>query len=93
MITKLTPEQEALLPVYNAKWLAIGLSCERVQKVPARRAIKLLYKCGGLPAPKNIRFAKGPMHAKKILSEFDIPDSVLASVIYGPHEEIGRAHV
>jgi transposase len=34
LIEKLTPEQEALIPVYWEKWRAIALSTERIDKVP-----------------------------------------------------------
>lgn len=32
LIEKLTPEQEALIPVYRQKWRAIAFSTERLDK-------------------------------------------------------------
>ena len=37
MIDHLTPEQEALLPVYKEKWTKIGLCCDRVTHEMAER--------------------------------------------------------
>lgn len=81
-IDKLTAEQEAQLEVYRDKWIKIGLSTERVDHDMAREAVKLLYKCGGLEPPKEILFANGPKHAKKLLGT----RSVTESCVYGSHE-------
>ncbi len=42
-ITKLTPEQEALIPVYREKWRAIALSTERIDREKAAEAIRSVY--------------------------------------------------
>ena len=42
-ITKLTPEQEALIPVYQEKWRAIALSTERIDRQKAAEAIRSVY--------------------------------------------------
>jgi len=81
-INKLTAEQEAQLEVYRDKWIKIGLSTERVNHDMAREAVELLYKCGGLEPPKEILFANGPKHAKKLLGN----RSVTESCVYGSHE-------
>jgi len=81
-IDKLTAEQEAQLEVYRDKWIKIGLSTERVDHDAARVAVELLYKCGGLEPPKEILFANGPKHAKKLLGD----RSVTESCVYGSHE-------
>ena len=81
-IDKLTAEQGAQLEVYRDKWIKIGLSTERVDHDMAREAVELLYKCGGLEPPKEILFANGPKHAKKLLGN----RSVTESCVYGSHE-------
>ncbi|MEH2467490.1 hypothetical protein [Nostoc sp.] len=43
LIEKLTPEQEALIPVYRQKWRAIALSTERIDKEKAAEAVKAAY--------------------------------------------------
>lgn len=86
MITKLTPNQEALLPVYRDKWLKIGLSTEPVEIDEATKAVELLYKCGGLEPPKEILFASGPTVAKKILKKYKKNTSILESCVYGSQE-------
>jgi len=52
-IDKLTPEQEAMLPVYRDKWIAIGMSTERIDPTRATEAVKLLYACGGKGTRKD----------------------------------------
>jgi hypothetical protein len=86
VITKLTPAQEATFPFYREKWIKIGLSTDRVEPSEATEAVKLLYKCGGLPPPDNIYFVNGPIEASKKLKELDIKGDILASTIYGIHE-------
>ena len=44
IITELTPEQEALIPVYKDKWLKIALSTERIDKKKAKKAVKQGYQ-------------------------------------------------
>ena len=51
MITQLTPEQQALIPVYRDKWLKIALSTERVNEEKATEAIKAGYKLIGEDEP------------------------------------------
>lgn len=43
MITELTPEQKALIPVYRDKWLKIPLSTERINREKATEAVELVY--------------------------------------------------
>ncbi|RCJ18645.1 hypothetical protein A6S26_28070 [Nostoc sp. ATCC 43529] len=43
MIENLTPEQEALIPVYREKWRKIALSTERIDKEKAAEAVKAAY--------------------------------------------------
>jgi hypothetical protein len=43
LITELTPEQEALIPVYREKWRAIALSTDPIDRQKATEAVKLAY--------------------------------------------------
>ncbi|BAY83020.1 hypothetical protein NIES267_25060 [Calothrix parasitica NIES-267] len=56
IITELTPEQEALIPVYRDKWLKITLSTERINRVKATQAVKEFYKFIGEYEPEIIFF-------------------------------------
>ena len=42
-IDKLTPEQEALIPVYRQKWKAIALSTEPIDRQKAAEVVKTAY--------------------------------------------------
>ncbi|NJN23047.1 MAG: hypothetical protein HC812_20060 [Leptolyngbya sp. RL_3_1] len=53
MINELTPEQEALLPVYRDKWMAIGLSTEPCDRSAAESAARAAYEVAGLEPPKQ----------------------------------------
>lgn len=44
LITELTPEQEALIPVYQEKWKAIAFSTERIDRQKAAEAVKAIYQ-------------------------------------------------
>jgi hypothetical protein len=43
-IDKLTPEQEALIPVYRDKWRAIALSTERIDRQKTQAIVKSAYR-------------------------------------------------
>ncbi|MFN6463460.1 MAG: DUF6745 domain-containing protein [Nostoc sp. DedVER02] len=43
LIENLTPEQEALIPVYREKWQKIALSTERIDREKAAEAVKAAY--------------------------------------------------
>lgn len=59
MIETLTPEQEALLPVYRDKWLAIGLCTDPIDQEVSKAAISKLYTSQGYEAPKEFIFREG----------------------------------
>lgn len=56
---KLTPEQEALIPVYRDKWRQIALSTERIDRAKAESAIKAAYIANGKPEPE-VQFYSSP---------------------------------
>ena len=56
LIEKLTPEQEALIPVYRQKWRAIALSTERIDREKAAEVVKAAYVFVGLSEPEILFF-------------------------------------
>jgi hypothetical protein len=58
-IATLTPEQEALIPVYRDKWRAIALSTQPSDRVQAEAAIKRAYAALGKKEPQ-VRFFSSP---------------------------------
>ncbi|MFS0519098.1 hypothetical protein ACEYW6_30990 [Nostoc sp. UIC 10607] len=54
LIEKLTPEQEALIPVYRQKWRAIALSTERIDKEKVEEVVKAAYTAIGKQQPEII---------------------------------------
>jgi len=62
-IESLTPEQEALLPVYRDRWLEIGLSTEPTDQDAARQAVNECYTSAGLTPPESILFVASPDEA------------------------------
>ncbi|MCC5625643.1 DUF6745 domain-containing protein [Nostoc sp. CHAB 5715] len=54
LIEKLTPEQEALIPVYWKKWRAIALSTERIDREKAAEVVKAAYTAIGKQQPEII---------------------------------------
>lgn len=69
-IDKLTPEQEALIPIYRDKWIKIGLSTEPTNRKRAESVIPAYYAAGKLKAPKYIVWAKSPMETTYLYSVF-----------------------
>jgi hypothetical protein len=68
MITSLTPEQEALLPVYRDDWIKIGLDITAINKEAAVDAVKLAYRLAEQPEPKHFLFADGPVEAMRYIT-------------------------
>ncbi|MBW4563140.1 MAG: hypothetical protein KME32_18725 [Mojavia pulchra JT2-VF2] len=62
MIEKLTPEQEALIPVYWDKWRKIALSTERIDRYKAAEAVKAAYAAIDYEQPE-ILFQDSPYTA------------------------------
>lgn len=44
MITHLTPEQKALIPVYYDKWRKVALSTKRIDRLKTIEAVKAAYR-------------------------------------------------
>ena len=68
-IEKLTPEQEALIPVYREKWRRIALSTERLDRAKAESVIKAAYIAIGKPEPE-VQFYSSPCVVWKSLSYY-----------------------
>ncbi|MGK7955758.1 MAG: hypothetical protein AB4063_10935, partial [Crocosphaera sp.] len=66
LITELTLEQKALIPVYREKWQKIALSTEPINRQKAESAIKLTYALMGDPNPEIV-FSDSPHAAFDIL--------------------------
>ncbi|MEH1778640.1 MAG: hypothetical protein V7L26_05745 [Nostoc sp.] len=62
LIEKLTPEEEALIPVYREKWLKIALSTERIDREKASEALKVAYAAFGFEVPEIV-FCASPYAA------------------------------
>ncbi|MEM1169963.1 MAG: DUF6745 domain-containing protein [Cyanobacteria bacterium P01_H01_bin.35] len=65
-ITKLTPEQKALIPVYREKWQKIALSTQPINRQKAAETIQFAYSLMGDPNPEIV-FSDSPREAFDIL--------------------------
>lgn len=59
-VESLTDAQKARMPEYVREWTEIGLCTEPADRVKAEKAIRLVYKCGGLKPPKRIEWRGSP---------------------------------
>ncbi len=66
MIENLTPEEEALIPVYRGKWRKIALSTERIDREKAVEVVKATYTAIGKQKPEII-FCESPYTGLKII--------------------------
>lgn len=80
-IDKLTPEQEALLPVYRDKWIKIGLQTGAANRPEAERGVRLAYKNAGLEPPDEIVWKDSPFAGHQMAKEI----TSNAVPIYGQH--------
>jgi hypothetical protein len=80
-VKSLTPEQEAMLPVYRDKWIEIGLQTGPVDKAAAEEGVRMAYAAANQALPKEIMWVKSPyagqVEAKKYVSN--------PTPIYGQH--------
>ena len=76
MIDKLTPEQEALIPVYREKWRAIALSTEPIDRDKAADAVKGIYAAIGQEEPKIIFFDSPHAAHQNLLLLDSLPSSL-----------------
>lgn len=71
MIDKLTPEQEALISVYDEKWRQIMYSTEPIDREKAAEAVKEAYLAIDEKEPE-IRFWGSPYEAASLIVDCDI---------------------
>ncbi len=87
-IDKLTPEQEAQLPVYRDKWLKIGLCTDPANKEEAEKWIDEAYKIIGYkPASQKFWVSSpkaGAVKAGELLGT--TPQQALDNTVYSQHE-------
>jgi hypothetical protein len=62
-IDKLTPEQEALIPVYKEKWRRIALSTEPIDRQKVAEAVKIACAAAGYEKEPKIIFFESPKAA------------------------------
>jgi hypothetical protein len=68
IISELSPEQEAMLPSYRAKWRSLSILTEPINKEKIRVVIKAAYAVSGYCEPE-ILFYSSPMEAiKKVIA-------------------------
>ena len=70
-ITQLTPEQEALIPVYREKWRAIAFSTKPLDPTKASEAINAAYSLVGKEKPA-ILFCSSPYAALKSIIDIQM---------------------
>ncbi|MEH2207568.1 MAG: DUF6745 domain-containing protein [Nostoc sp.] len=66
LIEKLTPEEEALIPVYREKWQKIALSTEQIDREKAAEVVKAAYTAINKQDPEII-FCESPYAGLKII--------------------------
>jgi hypothetical protein len=72
MITELTEEQRALLPVYADKWIKIGLSTEPADKERAERGIRGYYRVAQREEPNQIIWCSSPKEGVELLKSYGV---------------------
>ena len=86
MITSITPEQEALFPVYVDEWTKIGTCTDPLNFDEAVKAVCKAYRLVGLKEPTQFHVADSPISAIKLIRELDpsmTPSTILSDMIYG----------
>lgn len=61
MLNELTEAQKAALAPHSAKWTAIGLSTDPIDRSKAMDAVNLAYGQAGLKAPAQFVWCRSPM--------------------------------
>ena len=61
MINRLTPEQEALIPIKREEWLKVGLSTQPADREKAEHGVKLAYEAAGLTPPEQMIWVDSPL--------------------------------
>lgn len=77
MITELTSEQEALMPVYREKWKSVIFSTEPIDRQKAVAAVKFAYVLINKEEPYIIFFDSPFAALKKLCSEYKLRSTKL----------------
>ncbi|MBH8567093.1 hypothetical protein I8748_33935 [Nostoc sp. CENA67] len=80
LIDKLTPQQEALIPIYWEKWRKIALSTERIDRDETTQAIKIAYAAISKSEPEII-FCNSPYASLEILSSKQVETNLCKELI------------
>jgi len=80
-ISQITPEQEALIPVYREKWRNIALSTVPIDREKAADAVQAAYAVIGLEKPEII-FYDSPLRALEQLGH-RLEDGVASEIDHG----------
>src|SRR3990167_8416407 len=62
-IESLTQQQQSRLSIIQDKWIAIGLSTDRVDRGTAERALHAAYKSAGKSQPRFLIMLRSPLEA------------------------------
>jgi len=84
MIESLTPEQEALFPVYVKKWLDVGLNTQPADRKAAEEGVRMAYAAADLPPPKEIRWTDSPNAGGLMAAKF--AENNTLTPLYGQHD-------
>lgn len=68
IITELSEQQEAMLPLYRDKWRAIEMSTESIDQEKVAAVIKAAYLESGYPEPEILFFGSPLTAIEKILA-------------------------
>ena len=71
MINKLTPEQEAYLPIFREEWFKIGSSTDRLDRPRAEEVVTQMYAMIGRPKPA-FHFCDSPYACQVKIHELKI---------------------
>lgn len=71
-IDKLTPEQEAKIPMYREKWTKIGTCCDPCDFEKSKEFAILTYEQSGLQPPKHFHLCDSPIHAANLATDLKI---------------------
>lgn len=70
-IERLTPEQEASIPIYRQKWGEIAFSTKPINRELAANAVKAAYAAMGKPEPEIV-FLSSPNAVREILAQHTV---------------------
>jgi hypothetical protein len=71
-IDKLTPEQEAKIPEYRAKWTQIGTSCEPCDFEKSKEFAILTYRQSDIEPPKSFHLCDSPIQAANLAADLKV---------------------